>query len=54
MQCGKAYPIRNGKIYFVEPVKAEDALDLVKGRFKKFLGPKYYHLAVNIIGPSYP
>lgn len=54
VRCEKSYPIRNGKIYFIEPVKAEDALDVVKSRLKNFLGPKYYHMAVSIVGPSYP
>lgn len=54
LQCGETYPIRNGKIYFVEPAQAEDALDVVKNRLKKYLGPSFYHVAVNIIGPSYP
>ena len=51
--CAAAFPIHNGKIYFIEPVHGDDVLDMVKGRFKKTLGSAYNKIT-KIIGPSYP
>jgi SAM-dependent methyltransferase len=52
--CAESYPIRNGKIYFVEPADAEDALDMVKHRLKHHLGSLYYTVGVDIIAPGFP
>src|SRR5215467_12510862 len=52
--CGRSYPIRRGKIYFIEPLSTEDELDSLKGRLKRSLGRFYYSVGVRIIGPSYP
>jgi SAM-dependent methyltransferase len=52
--CNKVFPIKNGKIYFVEPTPAEDTLDSIKLRLKRFLGTNYYKIGVNIVAPSYP
>jgi SAM-dependent methyltransferase len=52
--CDKVYPIRKGKIYFIEPLSAEDTLDSIKLRLKRLLGTNYYKIGVNILAPSYP
>jgi hypothetical protein len=33
--CGTTYSIRDGKIYFVEPTRGEDSLDVIKHRLKR-------------------
>lgn len=52
--CSASYAIRNGRIYFVEPLRAEDALDVIKHRLKRLLGRAYYTIGVTILGPSFP
>jgi SAM-dependent methyltransferase len=52
--CHKSYPIRNNKIYFIQPLNAEDALDTIKLQLKRILGTSYYKIGVNILAPSYP
>ena len=52
--CGASYPIRNSRIYFAEPLDAEDALDVVKSWLKHYLGSLYYTVGVNILAPSFP
>jgi SAM-dependent methyltransferase len=52
--CYKNYPIRNDKIYFIQPQNAEDSLDSIKLRLKRLLGTSYYKIGVNILAPSYP
>lgn len=53
-RCAASYPIRNGKIYFIEPIGAQDALDTIKHRLKRYLGPLYYTVGVNILAPHFP
>jgi SAM-dependent methyltransferase len=52
--CGKHYAVRKGKIYFIEPLSAEDTLDSLKLRLKRLLGSSYYTIGVNIIAPAFP
>jgi SAM-dependent methyltransferase len=52
--CAASYEIRNNKIYFAEPLRAEDPLDVVKHRLKRYLGSAYYTIGVNVLGPSFP
>lgn len=52
--CAAKYPIRNGKIYFSKPLRGDDALDIVKGRLKRWLGRYYYTIGVTVLGPSFP
>jgi len=52
--CGRSYAVRDGRIYFREPMAAEDALDTVKGRLKRALGPLYYTVGVQVLGPNFP
>jgi SAM-dependent methyltransferase len=52
--CSATYPVRRGKIYFVEPEKAEDALDIVKHRLKRHLGALYYTVGVDVFAPGFP
>jgi SAM-dependent methyltransferase len=54
LACHKSYPIRNNKIYFIQPLNAEDALDTIKLRLKRILGTSYYKIGVDIVAPSYP
>ena len=53
-RCDKLYPVRTGKIYFIQPLKAEDTLDSIKLRLKRLLGKNYYRIGVDIFAPSYP
>jgi SAM-dependent methyltransferase len=52
--CKKTYPIRNGRIYFIEPLGTEDSLDVIKHRLKRYLGSVYYTIGVNVLAPSFP
>ena len=52
--CGAAYPIRRGKIYFVDVPERGDALDGLKGRLKRWLGKYYYTIGLHIVAPTYP
>lgn len=52
--CGRVYPVRGGRIYFVEQPERGDELDSVKGRLKKALGRFYYSIGVNVFAPHYP
>jgi SAM-dependent methyltransferase len=52
--CGAQYPIRGGKIYFVEPPRPVDALDTLKDRLKRRLGRRYYSIGVDVLTPTYP
>jgi SAM-dependent methyltransferase len=53
-ECGSAYPIKNGKIYFVEVPLRVDSLDSLKGRLKRWLGKYYYTFGLQVIAPTYP
>jgi SAM-dependent methyltransferase len=53
-ECGALYPLRRGKIFFVEVPDYMDDLDNLKGRLKKWLGKYYYTIGVNILAPTYP
>jgi len=52
--CQAVYPVRNGKIYFIEAPQPQDGLDSLKGKLKKWLGRYYYTIGVTIIAPTYP
>ena len=52
--CDALYPVRNGKIYFTQPLSAEDTLNSIKLRLKQLLGTNYYKIGVDIVAPSYP
>ncbi|OAI48178.1 hypothetical protein AYO45_01150 [Gammaproteobacteria bacterium SCGC AG-212-F23] len=52
--CQKQYPIRDGKLYFIDVPTYEDTLDSIKGKLKKWLGKYYYSIGVNVIAPTYP
>ncbi len=52
--CGAAYPVRDGRVYFREPASAGDAMDALKGRLKRLFGRWYYAVGVRILGPTYP
>ncbi len=43
-----------GKIYFIESMAAEDALDTIKRRLKGWFGGAYYNVGVRIVAPTYP
>src|SRR6185503_4528109 len=48
------YPMRGGKIYFVEVPLRFDELDRVKGWLKRTLGRAYYRIGVTVIAPTFP
>jgi SAM-dependent methyltransferase len=52
--CFAIYPIRNGKIYFVNVTSHKDDLDNLKGHLKRWLGKYYYKVGVYIVAPTYP
>jgi len=52
--CSARYPIRQGKIYFIQVSGRADELDTLKGRLKNWLGNYYYRIGVNVIAPTYP
>lgn len=53
--CSAHYPVRNGKIYFIEPpAHIEDSLDRIKYRLKGLFGKYYYRIGVDFIAPTYP
>lgn len=52
--CLAAYPIKNGKIYFVEVPDRVDELDKVKGALKALLGRYYYVIGRDVVAPTYP
>jgi SAM-dependent methyltransferase len=52
--CHQDYPIRGGKIYFIEPLRAKDALDVIKSKLKRYLGAAYYTVGVRVVAPSFP
>lgn len=52
--CGRIYPVRGGRIFFVGQPERADELDSVKGRLKKAMGRFYYSIGVNVFAPYYP
>lgn len=53
-ECGRTYAVAGGKIYFIRPLVANDALDAIKARLKSLFGRNYYKVGVQIIAPTYP
>ncbi|MEE9296057.1 MAG: methyltransferase domain-containing protein [Phycisphaerae bacterium] len=52
--CDEAYPIRGGKVYFVQVPERTDQLDKLKGFCKRLLGRYYHSIGINLIAPVYP
>jgi SAM-dependent methyltransferase len=52
--CDREYPIRNGKVYFIEVPNYSDSLDGLKGKLKRLLGRYYYSIGINLLAPTYP
>ncbi|MCK1364137.1 methyltransferase domain-containing protein [Bradyrhizobium sp. 62] len=52
--CSAEYPVRGGKIYFIDVPEATDELDIVKYRLKKALGKFYYAWGITIFAPTFP
>lgn len=52
--CGAAFPIRNGRIYFVAVPQRDDDLDRVKGWLKRTFGRAYYTIGVRLLAPTFP
>ncbi len=52
--CRERFPVRGGKIHFIESPAAVDDLDSIKRRLKNWLGNAYYSLGVRIVSPTYP
>jgi SAM-dependent methyltransferase len=53
-RCGRSYPIRDGRIYFTTPLRADDALDSIKERAKRRFGSTYYRVLRPLLAPAYP
>lgn len=51
--CAASYPIRGGRIFFIEPMSSEDDLDSLKTRLRTIIGSQYRNL-VDIISPDFP
>jgi SAM-dependent methyltransferase len=52
--CGARYPIRGGRIYFIELAERSDDLDRLKGWLKHRLGRAYYTVGIRILAPTFP
>jgi len=52
--CGKTYPIKGGKLYFITPLDQTDDLDIIKGRLKKIFGSFYHTVLRPCLSPSLP
>lgn len=52
--CQQTYPVKNGKVYFIEPPEIIDDLDTIKGWLKKHLGKYYYIIGVHFFAPTFP
>jgi SAM-dependent methyltransferase len=53
-KCSAVYPIRHGKIYFIEVPNTTDELDTIKSRLKRWLGKYYYKIGLNVLAPTFP
>ena len=53
-KCSGTYPIRDGKIFFVQVPIITDNLDYIKNKLKKLLGKLYYSIGITLIAPTYP
>src|SRR5579875_523654 len=53
-QCAASYPLRDGKIYFIQPPPSNDHLDRFKRRLKRLFGRRYYSIGVQLVAPTYP
>ena len=51
--CGRNYPIRDHRIYFIEPQTAGDDFDDLKGRLRTLIG-RHYRTVVDIVAPDFP
>lgn len=52
--CAAAFPVREGRLYFVTPPSRTDALDDIKGLLKNWLGRYYYTVGVDLLAPTFP
>jgi len=52
--CGRGYPIRNDRIYFVDTPTRHDDFDRVKGWLKRVLGRTYYTVGIHLFAPTFP
>lgn len=52
--CAARYPLRGGKLYFIEPPHTVDVLDSLKQRLKQRLGGLYYSVGITVFAPTYP
>jgi len=52
--CDTQYPVRDGRIYFVQVSERDDYLDSLKGRLKSILGSAYYTWGVQLMAPTFP
>ncbi|MBF0136035.1 MAG: class I SAM-dependent methyltransferase [Magnetococcus sp. DMHC-1] len=52
--CQQEYPVRQGAVHFIAPVRTQDSLDGMKYHLKRLLGPLYYRLIRPAVSPSFP
>lgn len=52
--CAAAYPIRDGRLYFIDVPQRDDEFDRLKGWLKKRLGRAYYTVGVRVLAPTFP
>ena len=52
--CRETYPVREGRIYFVDVPDHRDPLDRLKGRLKRWLGRYYHTVGITLLAPTYP
>jgi SAM-dependent methyltransferase len=52
--CAIGYPIRGGRIYFIDVPQRDDEMDRLKGWLKRVLGRAYYTVGVYLLAPTFP
>lgn len=51
--CPADYPVRDGRIYFIEPQQAGDEFDDLKSWLRNLIG-RHYRTVVDIVAPDFP
>src|SRR5215831_13208887 len=52
--CGARFPLRGGRLYFIEVPERTDHLDDLKASLKKLLGRYYYSVGLKLLAPTFP
>ncbi|PYR69992.1 MAG: hypothetical protein DMF87_20750 [Acidobacteria bacterium] len=52
--CAADYPVRDGRIYFVDVPARTDDFDRIKGWMKRVFGRAYYTVGITLLAPTFP